>query len=96
MRPSLGWSEKDVAGMVEGFARLVDLHFLPDDRPTVDRALVGGRTLVEVGESPIGRAVSALVDGLAPETAVGARTIGAGLPSLAPPAAAGDQAAKSR
>ena len=69
MRPSLGWSEKDVAGMVEGFARLVDLHFLPDDRPTVDRALVGGRTLVEVGESPIGRAVSALVDGLAPETA---------------------------
>ena len=70
MRPSLGWSEKDVAGMVEGFARLVDLHFLPDDRPTVDRALVGGRTLVEVGESPIGRAVSDLVDALAPETAV--------------------------
>jgi MinD-like ATPase involved in chromosome partitioning or flagellar assembly len=33
MRPSLGWSEKDVAGMVEGFARPVGLHFLPEDRP---------------------------------------------------------------
>ena len=45
----------------------------PTTRPTVDRALVGGRTLVEVGESPIGRAVSALVDGLAPETVARAR-----------------------
>jgi MinD-like ATPase involved in chromosome partitioning or flagellar assembly len=68
MRPSLGWSEKDVAGMVEGFSPSAGLHFLPDDRPTVDRAMVGGRTLVEVGESPIGRAVASLVDALAPET----------------------------
>ena len=57
MRSSLGWSEKDIAGMVEGFTRLAALHFLPDDRPTVDRALVAGRTLAEVGESPLGRAV---------------------------------------
>ena len=69
MRPSLGWSEKDVAGMVEGFTRLVGLHFLPDDRPTVDRALVAGRTLSEVGDSPLGRAVADLVDTLAPSTA---------------------------
>jgi MinD-like ATPase involved in chromosome partitioning or flagellar assembly len=68
MRPSLGWSEKDVAGMVEGFTRLHGLHFLPDDRPTVDRALVAGRTLAEVGESPLGRAVGDLVDALAPGT----------------------------
>ena len=32
MRSSLGWSEKDIAGMVEGFTRLAGLHFLPDDR----------------------------------------------------------------
>jgi MinD-like ATPase involved in chromosome partitioning or flagellar assembly len=68
MRPSLGWSEKDVAGMVEGFTRLAGLHFLPDDRPTVDRALVGGRTLAEVGDSPLGRAVGEVVDALAPAT----------------------------
>jgi MinD-like ATPase involved in chromosome partitioning or flagellar assembly len=70
MRPSLGWSEKDVAGMVEGFTRLVGLHFLPDDRATVDRALAGGRTLAEVGDSPLVRAVSEVVDALAPGTVV--------------------------
>jgi MinD-like ATPase involved in chromosome partitioning or flagellar assembly len=64
MRPSLGWSEKDVAGMVGGYARLAGLHFLPDDQATVDRALVAGRTLPELGESAISRALSALVDGL--------------------------------
>ena len=51
MRPTLGWSEKDVAGMVAGFTRLSGLHFLPDDRAVVDRALVAGRTVVEVGDS---------------------------------------------
>jgi MinD-like ATPase involved in chromosome partitioning or flagellar assembly len=72
MRPSLGWSEKDVAGMVEGFTRLAGLHFLPDDRPTVDRALVGGRTLAEVGDSPLVRAVGEVVDALAPGTVAAA------------------------
>ena len=69
MRTSLGWSERDVAGLVEGFASLAGLHFLPDDRPTVDRALVAGRTLAEVGESPLVRAVGGLVDALAPASA---------------------------
>lgn len=68
MRSSLGWSEKDIAGMVEGFTRLAGLHFLPDDRATVDRALAGGRTLAEVGDSPLGRAVGNVVDALAPGT----------------------------
>ena len=86
MRPSLGWSEKDIAGMVEGFTRLVGLHFLPDDRPTVDRALVGGRTLAEVGESSVGRAVADLVDAIAPADG-GLRVR---------PARAEGQAAKSR
>ncbi|GEP39504.1 pilus biosynthesis protein CpaE [Nocardioides psychrotolerans] len=64
MRPTLGWSEKDIAGMVGGFARLSGLHFLPDDRAVVDRALVAGRTLVETGDSPLVRAVASLVDAL--------------------------------
>lgn len=66
MRPSLGWSERDVAGMVTGFARVEGLHFLPDDQATVDRALVAGRTLVEAGDSPLSRAVVRLADALAP------------------------------
>ena len=70
--------------MVEGFARLAGLHFLPDDRATVDRALVAGRTLPEVGDSPLGRAVGDVVDALAPGP----------VPSRAP--AAPGQAANSR
>ena len=72
MRSSLGWSEQDVGGMVEGYVSLAGLRFLPDDRPTVDRALVGGRTLVEMGDSPLRRAVSGLVDVVAPATTAAA------------------------
>ncbi len=64
MRPSLGWSEREVAGMVGGFARPVGLHFLPDDQATVDRALVAGRTLAEQGDSAISRALSGVVEAL--------------------------------
>ena len=84
MRPSLGWSEGDVAAMIGGFARPTSLHFLPDDRPAVDRALVTGRLLVECGESPLSRGLTALVDALD----LGVRVV---LPSVAPA-----QAAKSR
>ncbi len=66
MRPSLGWSEKDIGQMITGFAALDSLHFLPDDQVGVDRALVAGRTLLESGESALTRAVGALVDGWAP------------------------------
>jgi hypothetical protein len=58
--------------MVTGFARIAGLHFLPDDQVTTDRALVAGRTLAEVGDSQLARAVSRLVDALAPvETVTG-------------------------
>ena len=43
--------------MVEGYARDVDVRFLPDDREAVDRALVGGRALAEVGDSALRRAL---------------------------------------
>lgn len=64
MRPSLGWSERDVAGMVAGFARHAGPHFVPDDRATVDRALVTGSTLVGQGDAPVVRAVAAVADAL--------------------------------
>ncbi len=62
MRSSLGWSEKDIAAMVSGIASISGLHFLPEDRVAVDRALVAGRMLVEMGESALSRAVSGVVD----------------------------------
>ena len=60
MRPTLGWAEKDIAGMVAGFTRCTGLYFLPDDRAAVDRALVSGRTIIEVGDTALGRAVAGL------------------------------------
>jgi MinD-like ATPase involved in chromosome partitioning or flagellar assembly len=69
MRPTLGWSDKDIAGMVEGFTRLTGLHFLPDDRAAVDHALVAGRTVIEAGDSALGRAISGIADELLPESA---------------------------
>lgn len=64
MRASLGWSERDIAGMVEGFTRLAGIHFLPDDRAAADRALVTGSSVVDTGDTELGRAFGAVVDGL--------------------------------
>ena len=70
MRSTLGWSESDITGMVEGFSRVLGVHYLPDDRAAVDRALIAGQTLVEAGDSALLRAVedlaSQVVPGLAP------------------------------
>jgi MinD-like ATPase involved in chromosome partitioning or flagellar assembly len=65
MRPTLGWRESDVVAMLAGFGSSLGVHFLPDNQPAVDRALVAGRTIVESGESPLTRAVAALVDAMA-------------------------------
>jgi MinD-like ATPase involved in chromosome partitioning or flagellar assembly len=65
MRPTLGWREADVVAMLEGFGSCAGVHFLPDDQPAVDRALVAGRTMLEAGESALTRAVAALVDAIA-------------------------------
>jgi MinD-like ATPase involved in chromosome partitioning or flagellar assembly len=70
MRPTIGWTERDVTEMLADFARPVGLHFLPDDRATVDRALVTGRTLLETSaESPLALAVAGLADAIAPGAA---------------------------
>ena len=53
MRDSLGWSRRDIVGMVEGYVRPAGVHFLPDDRAITDRALVAGRSVVELGDSPL-------------------------------------------
>jgi MinD-like ATPase involved in chromosome partitioning or flagellar assembly len=66
MRPTLGWSERDITGMVEGFARVAGVHFLPDDRPSVDRALTTGVSVAEVADSDLARALSSLSDAVLP------------------------------
>lgn len=66
MRASLGWSERDIVGMVEGFSRLAAVHFLPDDRATADRALVTGTSVTDLGDTPLGRAVAGVADVLVP------------------------------
>ena len=69
MRPGVGWSERDVAGMVEGFARLAGVHFLPDDLPAADRALTTGVSVVDVGDSELARALGSLADAVSPPPA---------------------------
>lgn len=64
MRATLGWTERDITGMVAGFAPTAGVHFLPEDQATVDRALVAGRMLTEIGDSALSRAISRLADRL--------------------------------
>ena len=65
MRPSLGWTERDIAGMVAGVTTSGGVHFLPEDRASVDKALVAGRTLLETAaDGPLPRALVPLVDAL--------------------------------
>jgi MinD-like ATPase involved in chromosome partitioning or flagellar assembly len=66
MRPTLGWSQRDIVGMVEGFSRLAGVHFLPDDRVAADRALVTGTSVADLGDSELGRAVGAVAEALVP------------------------------
>lgn len=65
-RPSLGWSEDEISQLVMGFSRVIAVHFLPDDGATADKAVVAGRTLVEVGDGPLTRAVGEVVEAIFP------------------------------
>ena len=62
MRETLGWSRHDIVGMVEGYVRATSVQFVPDDRAAADRALVAGRSVVEVGSSSLATAVAQLHD----------------------------------
>ncbi len=62
VRPSLGWGEQEVRAMVEGFVTPASMHFLPDDGPAADRAVMAGSPLVDLGESALRRAIAELAD----------------------------------
>ena len=69
-RPSLGWSDREIRGMVEGFLTPLDVHFLPDDRAAADRALMAGQSLAETGESELRSALAAVARAVAGDPAV--------------------------
>ena len=71
MRSSIGWSEKEIAGMVEGFSRVAGLHFLPEDRSALDQALVSGRPVADLGDSSLVHALAVLADAAFPAHAGG-------------------------
>ncbi len=73
MRPTLGWTEREIAGMVEGFARVRDVHFLPEDRAAVDAALVAGQGLAERGGSALLDALAPVAEALVPAVAAASR-----------------------
>ena len=57
-RPSLGWTDREIRGMVEGFVTPLDVHFLPEDRAAADRALMAGRSLASRATRRCGRALA--------------------------------------
>src|SRR5690606_34049583 len=66
MRRSLGWSEADLVTMLAGFGPVHGVHFLPDDRPAADRAALTGRTVAEVGDSALAKALRELAEAVLP------------------------------
>lgn len=70
MRDSLGWSRRDIVGMVEGYVRPAGVHFVPDDRATTDRALVAGKAVSELGDSPLRRSLAQVHDSVMTTAAV--------------------------
>jgi MinD-like ATPase involved in chromosome partitioning or flagellar assembly len=66
MRPTLGWRQPEVAAMLAEFGNTAGVGFLPDDQPNLDRAMVEGRSLVEIGDGPLRTGLAGLVDVLLP------------------------------
>ena len=60
MRDTLGWQQRDLVGMVTGYAPSVRVSFLRDDRDVVDRSLVAGRAIPELGQSKLAEDLAAL------------------------------------
>jgi Mrp family chromosome partitioning ATPase len=56
VRAGLGWSHDEIGATVHRFTGLTPSAYLPEDRPAIDKAWLGGRSLVECArESPLRR-----------------------------------------
>src|SRR5680860_1327359 len=71
-RSSLGWRAEEITAMLGDFVTADGVHLLPDDRPAADRAIVAGKSLVELGDTALRRGISQVVDAVTGD-AVGAR-----------------------
>lgn len=68
MRSTLGWREIDVRAMLEGFGAGHTIDFLPEDQVATDRALVAGRSLVELADGALASGLRHLAEVLVPLT----------------------------
>lgn len=66
MRRSLGWEPGQVIDLLSRCGPLRGISLLPEARGTLDRAMVTGRGVAELGESELSRGFDALVDALLP------------------------------
>lgn len=66
-RPGLRWCEQEVEAMVGGYVVPRSFHVVPDDVSAMDQALVTGRTLVELGLSPVRSALVRVAEACFPE-----------------------------
>jgi MinD-like ATPase involved in chromosome partitioning or flagellar assembly len=65
-RGSLGWGEREVRTMVEGFVKPAGIHFLPLDVTGADRAALDGAPVTGVKGSSLGRGLAELARALSP------------------------------
>ena len=66
-RPSLRWDRAELIELVGRHLRPVSVHLVPEDRETLDRALVSGRTLVELGGSQLRSALMEVTRSVFPD-----------------------------
>lgn len=78
MRPGVGWSQTEVRDLMAQYAGSRPIHFLPDDPGAADRALLAGRSVVEVSGSGIAAAIATLVGHLPVASAPPPTSVGAG------------------
>jgi MinD-like ATPase involved in chromosome partitioning or flagellar assembly len=60
MRRGLGWREVEIVDMVARVSPSARVHFLPMDVEGADRAMQAGRSVVELGSSPLANALVGL------------------------------------
>lgn len=64
MRAGAGWSQGEIRDLVGSWVGEQPVHFLPEDRAAADRALLTGRSVVELSDNGLAAAVARLVDAL--------------------------------
>jgi len=60
MRDSLGWRQRDIQDLILTYAEPASIDFVPLDLNNVDKSLVSGQSLVELGNSTIIKALESL------------------------------------